>query len=38
MSKFLYADNNDKDAYNDAKAMAIPRIFSENSRANNMRK
>ena len=33
MSKFLHADNNTND--NDAKAIAIPRIYSENSRAEN---
>ena len=43
MSKFLHADDNyenDDDAAadddnEDAKAIAIPRIFSENSRAEN---
>ena len=36
MSKFLHDDNNDaddNDADDDAKAIGIPSVFSENSRA-----
>ena len=38
MSKYLHDDdNNDYDDNNDnAKAIAIPRVFSENSRAENL--
>ena len=34
MSKFSHADDND-DGSDDAKAIAIPRVFSENSQAKN---
>ena len=34
MSKFLHEDYNDED--DDAKSIAIPLVFSENSRAKNV--
>ena len=34
MSKFLHNDTND-DNKNDAKAIAVPRVFSKNSQAKN---
>ena len=36
MSKFLYNDDKEDDDNDYAKAKAIPRIFSENSRAKNI--
>ena len=35
MSKFLYAHDTNVDNNNDAKAIAIPRVLSENSQAKN---
>ena len=38
MSKFLHDHNNNADAYkvDEAKAIAIPWVFSENNRAKNL--